>query len=905
MNLLRSTFLLCLIRSLFPAPDAAGQADGDTCRQIVIEWPDGPVRGSIAVSNGTIATMEFVRGGGRVGAHEFASGAGPDIRLAVSITGARVGSGSDPTIVSVGSTAHPFSFFLRDVNARYPIYVPEFRTAVTLSGDRRSYAQIDSSVKNGHGRTKLQQIEAEGEDSFDAAALRTRNQPCPTWLGLGRDMRIFELSDNRTNPGSEWYLIEPRNGSTPVRIPEFQNSVVRYAYLVGRGQGVAINTARRLEDGVLPILHVTLADEDVEYRSTIFVAPEKSPLAPGKSFGTDWLVADYYSAGHMFTPAQEALVKPRLEEEAGKRESTALYLRCEAVNRGPVPRYAWFKTPRPVGGPWRGSVCMLDGSTGFSAFPSGNVFAISRLNGTPLRDEETAVLIAPGESALFEFVVPHEPLSPERASALARWSFEARHGECRRYWEAKLDRAARITVPEKRINEMIRAGLLQLDLITYGVDPDSTLAPTIGVYPPIGTESSPIIQFYSSVGLADVARRSLMFFLEKQHDDGLIQNFGGYMGETGAALWSMGEYYRYTKDREWVRSVEPRLLRSCDYLLARRRECMDDTLRGKGYGMIAGKVADPNDPYHQYMLNGYAYLGVRRVAEMLADVDSTRSALLAGEAEAWKQDIRSSFAQSIAGSPVVPLGDGRWCPTVPPWTEAAGPRALHIVPGAFFSHGTVTVPDALLGPLHLVFCEVFAPGEPASRMMLDSQSELWYQSNTAFSQPYYSRHDWLELKLGLVKPFLKSYYGAVSALADRETYTFWEHTFQVSPHKTHEQAWFLMETRWMLYLEDGRTLRLLAGIPRKWMEEGKEIALDSVRSYFGPVSLHVRSQVNEGFIEAAVTCDPESGPQDVVIRLPHPGGRTARSVNVGSYDPGTESVAVRGFRGAATIRLQF
>jgi len=65
---------------------------------------------------------------------------------------------------------------------------------------------------------------------------------------------------------------------------------------------------------------------------------------------------------------------------------------------------------------------------------------------------------------------------------------------------------------------MIMAGLLHLDLITYGIEPDGTLAPCIGVYSPIGTESSPIIQFYGSMGLHDIAKRSLMFFLDKQHE---------------------------------------------------------------------------------------------------------------------------------------------------------------------------------------------------------------------------------------------------------------------------------------------------------------------------------------------------------------------------------------------------
>lgn len=50
-----------------------------------------------------------------------------------------------------------------------------------------------------------------------------------------------------------------------------------------------------------------------------------------------------------------------------------------------------------------------------------------------------------------------------------------------------------------------------------------------------------------------------------------------------------------------------------------------------------------------------------------------------------------------------------------------------------------------------------------------------------------------------------------------------------------------METRWMLYMEADDTLKLLNTIPRKWMEGGKSIELDGVRSYFGPINLKTGS----------------------------------------------------------------
>ena len=122
------------------------------------------------------------------------------------------------------------------------------------------------------------------------------------------------------------------------------------------------------------------------------------------------------------------------------------------------------------------------------------------------------------------------------------------------------------------------------------------------------------------MGWHRLAERSLNFFLDRQHADGFIQNFGGYQLETGPALWTMGEHYRYTRDDAWVRRIQPKLLKACEYLLAWRGRNKKPALRGKGYGLLDGKVADPEDYFHSFMLNGLSYLGILRVSEMLRRV---------------------------------------------------------------------------------------------------------------------------------------------------------------------------------------------------------------------------------------------------------------------------------------------
>jgi hypothetical protein len=163
----------------------------------------------------------------------------------------------------------------------------------------------------------------------------------------------------------------------------------------------------------------------------------------------------------------------------------------------------------------------------------------------------------------------------------------------------------------------------------------------------------------------------------------------------------------------------------------------------------------------------------------------------------------------------------------------------------------------------------------------------------------------MQLRLGMIKPFLMTYYNTFSALADRETYTFWEHLYKVSAHKTHEEAWFLMETRWMLYMEDGQTLNLLPGVPRKWLENGKRIEIMNAASYFGPVSFSVISNVDQNIIVATIECNTDRKPAEVKIRIPHPEGKFPSKVTGGAYDKSTETVTIKPFGGKVELRIEY
>jgi len=106
----------------------------------------------------------------------------------------------------------------------------------------------------------------------------TRNQACPTWLGISRDISTFEIYYAMEDAPAEYEIIRTRLVAGIRKLDELDNGDAEYAFVTGRGQGPVLNSVRRLEDGILPILHTTLIDEDISYKSVFFVSLEQSPL---------------------------------------------------------------------------------------------------------------------------------------------------------------------------------------------------------------------------------------------------------------------------------------------------------------------------------------------------------------------------------------------------------------------------------------------------------------------------------------------------------------------------------------------------------------------------------------------------------------------------------------------------
>ncbi len=849
---------------------------------------------------------------------------------AVAVTGniavvdfaeASVAPGPFATLVHVDAGQSPFSFFLRDVSVDCPIYLPSCGAVVTTAEDPRGYDQLVADIAARGYCSQRAELEAQAEYNYERAAKETRDLICPAWLGVSKDMRIFQVA-MRGRPYKDRFLcfdeIKPMFYSLPhteEQLPEFKGNEYVHYMATGRGFGCKEEISRRLEEGYMPILHMEDRDDGIVYRSTYFTTMEKTPLDTAHLRGTDMYVADAHGMGFMHTPEQQAHTETLLHEELFREEETVLYLRIVVENEKATPAYSFVRMPDPLprwsdaAAPEIEEHTELDPKTGFLSFASsGRICSTGTLNGKPLSAVETAVLVRPGERFVYEFKLPHTPISPERAVLLAKEAFDARLAEAKTFWKNELADMATVTLPEKRIEEMIKAGLLHMDIGFFGKNPDAPVVPIVGRYTAIGSESSPCIQFLDSMGMTELATRSIRYFVEKQHKDGFIQNFGGYMLETGSTLWTMREHWRITKDRAWLESVTDCIKKAADYLIRWRETNLEETLKGgNGYGMISGKIADPQDFFHSYMLNAGAYAGLQSAGEMLRESCFAEAERYTAVAAAMREDIRTSFQRTLEISPAIPAKDGTWFRSCAPWAGHPGPICLYAEGDMAYTHACFNLRD-LLGAIYLILQGVIEIDEPMADDILAFYEEFLTINNVAFSQPYYSPHPYVQLMRGDIKLFLQEFYCGFAGLADRGTYSFWEHYFLASPHKLHEEAWFLMRCRWMLALEDPEDgLRLLAGIPRVWLEDQKELVVDGIKTYYGTVGIAVKSAVASGTIHVKVSLDGEGFPlvKRVSIRLPHPDGAKAIKVTAGQYDPDTEAVTFEAFSGTQEFDLVF
>ncbi|MDW7657510.1 MAG: hypothetical protein SCM11_10100 [Bacillota bacterium] len=226
--------------------------------RIAILFQNNVTEGQIQINNGNLTDLKSSCGCDTEESRFCLCGDGP-YRLEATFDDVKNDAGAYATRTSVKTAFFGFTFFLRDVNSNNPIYIPQYGIAVTSADDLRTYTEIADAVSCSAGMSELEKIAAAPEATYENSLQGLRKLDSPTWLGLARDIRIFEVGI-RDYCAESWDSVSPKFFSIPEKLPELGESPVKYCFMAGRGIGCEKNITRRLEDGVLPIVNATNRD---------------------------------------------------------------------------------------------------------------------------------------------------------------------------------------------------------------------------------------------------------------------------------------------------------------------------------------------------------------------------------------------------------------------------------------------------------------------------------------------------------------------------------------------------------------------------------------------------------------------------------------------------------------------
>ena len=585
------------------------------------------------------------------------------------------------------------------------------------------------------------------------------------------------------------------------------------------------------------------------------------------------------------------------------------------------------------------------------AFPAGVRLRLRGASGRgalEIREDAGAIRVdaarTASRTAALDLAIPFVTLSPgdaaEELQRLRALDFDDELAAVRAYWRGRIASATHLETPEPEVNDFHRALTPHLLINTERsiLDP-SHAVPKVGSieYGVYGNESIMMITELDRRGFHDLAEQALEPWLHHQGSVGLPGTYrsrdgvlygaggyeaGGYNQHHGFILWGLVEHYRYSGRREWLERVVPHLLEGADWIVreidAHARDVRGDPVRGIEAGLLPpGALEDVGDWRVWLATNAYSFRGLEAVAQALRDLGHRRAGHYARRAERYRSAIRSAFEEARVRAPVVPLRDGSWIPQVP--------AALH---RRGRSYGWIS--QVLEGPLHLVCAGVIAPEDRVATWILQDYEDNLFLSPSfgyALAEAELER-SWFELggisqqanllctpdvylARGETAHFLRATFNAFAASWFPDTRMMTEHALPnlggwVGDHyKTSDESRAAFHLRRMFAREQGTTLEIGAALPRAWMEDGNEPALERARTYFGELSVRYRSSVSDGRIEATIRTPSRRPPDTVRVHFRHPRGLPVVRVQVDGrehtgFDASTGVVVIEGDGGRST-----
>lgn len=749
--------------------------------------------------------------------------------------------------------AQGFSLGLEQLIRHRAMWLPEHDVFVTIADEPVEYAAHLAALK---GERILDRIRHEPEATLADWTAKWADFGDPTqpnhgheteWLGtkghltglIARHGSLYKFGVDR------WGRVRPDYAS-PHRF--------RFDPLWSDGQW----KGQRIENG-LPVLLTTIESEGKRYQVEQFAAPlhDSPPQRRGEIASVVFTKIKITGSGPLrlgFRLSTETTNRhPELRKLADRwcvvdRETGSVWLAVEAVRPLTVQ-------PRPP---------IADGRN-----PRVEFDVVGQLDGNVAAE------------MVFKLAAPVVPAN--EAPQLAALDFTRSRSSITQYWKDWLARGAHFAVPEQAVNDLFRANLWHALFLPrhrtdeQGVDridlPYSNFAyGQSNADWPINQAVYVDYMIHGLRGYFDVAEAEFAaMYQTQQQPDGRVAGYANWGVYTPSMLYSIGQNYLLSGDRNFFERLLPASLKALDW-------CLGEVRKGKQNPTAPGLIVAPlNDLTHASRAwafpNGYFVAGLDRFARALAVYGHARAAEVRTTAEQMRRDVTRAFARASVRSPVVQLADGTWNNYVP--CDAMTPRRL-------LDEWYPTDVDS--GPAHLARLEAIDPrGWLTTAMLHDHEDNLFFKQWGMANEPVYNQQVTAYLLRDEPEAAIRAFYSMMACTFSHHQLTPLEHRWawgQYYMPPSTDGAWFELYRRMLIRETDENALLLCQAAPRKWFEAGKRITVQAAPTCFGVLSFSVDSQTDQGRIVVTIQTPNRNPPKMLLTRLRHPAKKRIRSVEV-------------------------
>jgi hypothetical protein len=380
---------------------------------------------------------------------------------------------------------------------------------------------------------------------------------------------------------------------------------------------------------------------------------------------------------------------------------------------------------------------------------------------------------------------------------------------------------------------------------------------------------------------------------------GVFNGSGGsedprYNKNHGYIMWGMAEHWWFTRDKEWMKKAAPKFILACDWVTRQRKLTMvnnPDGTRPVEYGFLpSGGLEDVQDYWHWLATNSATVWGFKNLAAALRDFGHPEAGRLIQEAESYENDVMTGLNEAKVLTPVMRLRDGTYVPKYPSRLYERGR-----------SHGWIR--ETLEGSIFLIAQDLIKADSIEARwIMKDYEDNLYISDTYGYSIPVFDTF-WFSrggfsmqsqlldgpipyIKDDKIKHFLRAYFNGFTAAYFPQVQMCNEHALPELGYpagdffKTSDEAQSTYWLRLMFIRENGGDLYLGQAIPRYWLSDGKNIGIEHAASYFGPLSLQIKSESDKGQIIALFNPPERNSPKNIYLRLRHPDSKPIKSVTV-------------------------